>query len=68
VVSEFDWLRFDAAGGRMRNLSVTDTGAGMTGDRRGLVGTGWDADCPDRRGSATIAEGMRGGRDGMEQR
>jgi HSP90 family molecular chaperone len=25
-----DWLRFDASGGRVRKLSVTDAGTGMT--------------------------------------
>jgi hypothetical protein len=68
VVSELDWLRLDASGGRVRKSSVTNTGAGMTGDRRGLIGMDWDADCPDRRRSATIAQGMRDGRDDMEQR
>ena len=27
---DLDWLRFDASGGRVRKLSVTDTGTGMT--------------------------------------
>jgi hypothetical protein len=30
VLWDIDWLRFDASGGRMRKLSVTDTGSGMT--------------------------------------
>ena len=30
VVWDLDWLRFDASGGRVRKLSVTDTGTGMT--------------------------------------
>jgi hypothetical protein len=30
VVWDLDWQRFDAAGGRVRKLSVTDTGTGMT--------------------------------------
>jgi len=30
VVWDLDWLRFDASGGRVRELSVTDTGTGMT--------------------------------------
>ena len=30
VVWDMDWLRFDASGGRVRKLSVTDTGTGMT--------------------------------------
>src|SRR5438128_5099128 len=30
VVWDLDLLRFDASGGRMRKLSVTDTGTGMT--------------------------------------
>jgi hypothetical protein len=30
VVWDLDWQRFDASGGRMRKLSVTDTGTGMT--------------------------------------
>jgi len=30
VVWDRDWLRFDASGGRVRKLSVTDTGTGMT--------------------------------------
>jgi len=28
-----DWLRFDASGGRVRKLSVTDTGTGMTAEQ-----------------------------------
>ena len=30
VVWDMDWLRFDASAGRVRKLSVTDTGTGMT--------------------------------------
>ena len=30
VVWDMDWRRFDASGGRVRKLSVTDTGTGMT--------------------------------------
>ena len=30
VVWDLDWQRFDASGGRVRKLSVTDTGTGMT--------------------------------------
>jgi len=30
VVWDIDWLRFDASAGRVRKLSVTDTGTGMT--------------------------------------
>ena len=30
VVWDMDWLRFDASSGRVRKLSVTDTGTGMT--------------------------------------
>src|SRR2546430_13118428 len=30
VVWDLDWRRFYAAGGRVRKLSVTDTGTGMT--------------------------------------
>jgi hypothetical protein len=30
VVWDVDWLRFEASGGRLRKLSVTDTGTGMT--------------------------------------
>jgi hypothetical protein len=30
VVWDLDWERFDASGGRVRKLSVTDTGTGMT--------------------------------------
>ena len=30
VVWDMDWLRFDASGGKVRKLSVTDTGTGMT--------------------------------------
>jgi hypothetical protein len=30
VVWDLDWLRFDASAGRVRKLSVTDTGTGMT--------------------------------------
>jgi hypothetical protein len=30
VVWDLDWRRFDASGGRVRKLSVTDTGTGMT--------------------------------------
>ena len=30
VVWDLDWHRFDASGGRVRKLSVTDTGTGMT--------------------------------------
>jgi hypothetical protein len=33
VVWDMDWLRFDASGGRVRKLSVTDTGSGMTADQ-----------------------------------
>ena len=32
VVWDLDWLRFDASGGRVRKLSVTDTGTGMTAE------------------------------------
>jgi hypothetical protein len=32
-VWDLDWLRFDASGGRVRKLSVTDTGTGMTADQ-----------------------------------
>jgi hypothetical protein len=30
VVWDLDWLRFDDSGGRVRKLSITDTGTGMT--------------------------------------
>src|SRR5438477_6303782 len=30
VVWDMDWLRFEASAGRVRKLSVTDTGTGMT--------------------------------------
>jgi len=30
VAGDVDWLRFDASGGRVRKLAVTDTGTGMT--------------------------------------
>ena len=30
VVWDLDWHRFDASGGRVRKLSITDTGTGMT--------------------------------------
>jgi hypothetical protein len=30
VVWDLDWLRHDASGGRVRKLSITDTGTGMT--------------------------------------
>ena len=30
---DIDWLRFDASGGRVRKLSVTDTGTGMTAEQ-----------------------------------
>jgi hypothetical protein len=30
VVWDVDWLRFEASGGRVRKLAVTDTGTGMT--------------------------------------
>jgi len=33
VVWDVDWLRFDASGGRVRKLSVTDTGTGMTAEQ-----------------------------------
>jgi hypothetical protein len=33
IVWDMDWLRFDASGGRVRKLSVTDTGTGMTAER-----------------------------------
>jgi Histidine kinase-, DNA gyrase B-, and HSP90-like ATPase len=33
VVWDLDWLRFDASGGRVRKLSVTDTGTGMTAEQ-----------------------------------
>jgi hypothetical protein len=33
VVWDIDWLRFDASGGRVRKLSVTDTGTGMTAEQ-----------------------------------
>ena len=33
VVWDMDWLRFDASGGRVRKLSVTDTGTGMTAEQ-----------------------------------
>jgi len=32
IVWDVDWLRFDASGGRVRKLSVTDTGTGMTAE------------------------------------
>src|SRR5258708_3757535 len=33
VVWDMDWLRFDASGGRVRKLSVIDTGTGMAAER-----------------------------------
>ena len=33
VVWDLDWLRFDASVGRVRKLSVTDTGTGMTAEQ-----------------------------------
>jgi hypothetical protein len=33
VVWDLDWARFDASGGRMRKLSVIDTGTGMTAEQ-----------------------------------
>ena len=33
VVWDMDWLRFDASGGRVRKLSVIDTGTGMTAEQ-----------------------------------
>jgi hypothetical protein len=33
VVWDMDWLGFDASGGRMRKLSVIDTGTGMTAEQ-----------------------------------
>ncbi len=33
VVWDLDWLRFDASGGRVRKLSVIDTGTGMTAEQ-----------------------------------
>ena len=30
IVWDLDWQRFDASGGRVRKLSITDTGTGMT--------------------------------------
>jgi hypothetical protein len=35
VVWDLDWLRFDTSGGRVRKLSVTDTGTGMTPEQLG---------------------------------
>jgi len=35
VVWDVDWLRFDASGGRVRKMSVTDTGTGMTPEQLG---------------------------------
>ncbi len=35
VVWDADWLRHDASGGRVRKLSVTDTGTGMTPEQLG---------------------------------
>ena len=35
VVWDMDWLRFDASGGRLRKLSVIDTGTGMTAEQLG---------------------------------
>ncbi len=35
VVWDMDWLRFDASGGRLRKLSVIDTGTGMTHEQLG---------------------------------
>ena len=32
ILWDLDWRRFDASGGRVRNLSVTDTGTGMTAE------------------------------------
>src|SRR5205085_1733161 len=33
VVWDLDWERFDASGGRVRKLSVIDTGTGMTAEQ-----------------------------------
>jgi len=33
VVWDLDWQRFDASGGRVRKLSVTDSGTGMTAEQ-----------------------------------
>jgi len=33
IVWDMDWLRFDVSGGRVRKLSVTDTGTGMTAEQ-----------------------------------
>jgi len=33
VAWDLDWQRFDASGGRVRKLSVTDTGTGMTAEQ-----------------------------------
>jgi hypothetical protein len=33
IVWDMDWLRFDASGGRVRKLSVIDTGTGMTAEQ-----------------------------------
>ena len=62
VVWDLDWERFDASDGRVRKLSVIDTGTGMTAEQlRRLhqpVGGEWSRAVADRE----LRRGSKGGR------
>ena len=65
VVWDLDWLRFDASGGTVRKLSVTDTGTGMTPEQlrqyiNQLASSGRDQSAAANFGvGAKIAAGSR---------
>jgi hypothetical protein len=65
VVWDLDWLRFDASGGRVHKLSVTDTGTGMTPEQlrqyiNQLASTGREQSAAGNSGvGAKIAAGSR---------
>ena len=65
VVWDLDWERFDASAGRVRKLSVIDTGTGMTAEQlryyiNQLAATGREQSCTGNFGvGAKVAAGSR---------
>jgi hypothetical protein len=64
VVWDLDWQRFDASGGRVRKLSVTDTGTGMTPEQlrryiNQLASSGREQSAANFGVGAKIAAGSR---------
>jgi hypothetical protein len=59
VVWDMDWLRFDASGGRVRKVSVIDTGTGMTAEELAYVMNQLAVSSRDQFGAGNFCVGAK---------